>query len=200
MGAPIDELGGKTWDELEVRRHEDGRLMFPGELRRRDEKGGVVVRKVRVCVPVPSDHVAARVDAAAWFAKQKGLERDRDKDLFDEMEQLALLARAIRVHEPPHAQLLDHTELAGWDEASIQDIQERINIFKLLVDPREGELDDEQFWRDLLAVGRGATIAPLVDMSGPVQFSFILRMAKVALTSPEAQSWLRSSETSTPEP
>lgn len=199
MGEPIDELGGKTWDELEVRRHDNGRLMFPGELRRRDEKGAVVVKRVRVCVPAPEDHVAARVEAIAWFSKQKGLDRERDKDLFDEMEQVCLLARAIREGDPPHAQALDHTELAAWDEASIQDIQERINIFKLLVDPREGELDDEQFWRSLLAVGRGATIGPLVDMSGPVQLSFILRMAKVALTSPEALSWLRSSETSTPD-
>lgn len=194
MGAPIDELGGKTWDELEVRRHSNGRLMFPGELRRRDEKGAIVVKKVRVCVPAPDDHVAARVEAIAWFAKQKGLDRERDKDLFDEMEQLTLLARAIREHDAPHPQLLDHAELALWDEASLQDIQERINIFKLLVDPREQELDEEQFWRNLLAVGRGATIGPLVDMSGPVQLSFVLRMAKLALTCPEAQSWLRSSE------
>lgn len=199
MSLPIDELGGKTWEQLEVLRHESDRLMFPGEIRRRDEKGGLVVKKVRVCVPVPEDHVRARVEAIAWFSTQKGMDRARDADLFGEMEQLVLLARAIRSGDAPYPQLMDHTELARWDEASIQDIQERINIFKLLVDPREGELDDEQFWRSLLAVGRGATIGPLVDMSGPVQLTFLLRMARLALTCPEAQSWLRSSETSTPD-
>lgn len=199
MGGPIAELGGATWAELEVKQHEDGSLLFPSELRRRDTTGKLVVRKVRVRAPRPGDHLNVRVEAVAWFARLK-LDRDRDKDIFEQLEQLVLLARAIRSFEPPHEQFCAADQLADWDEASLKDIQERINLFKLALEPEDGELEDEQFWRTTLAVGRSADIGPLVGIAGRGLLSFVLRTAKEALLSPNAKPWLRLSETSTPEP
>jgi hypothetical protein len=200
MSGPIAELGGATWAELEVKQHEDGSLLFPSELRRRDTEGKLVVRKVRVRAPRPGDHLKVRVEAIAWFSRLKGLDRERDKDMFEQLEQLVLLARAIRSFEPPHEQFCAAEQLADWDEASLTDIQERINLFKLALEPDDGELSDEQFWPTVLAVGRSADIGPLVDIAGRGLLSFILRTAKEASLSPNAKPWLRSSETSTPEP
>jgi hypothetical protein len=200
MSEPIAELGGATWGELEVKQHENGALMFPAALRRRDEKGNVVEKKVRVRVPVPGEHVKARVETVAWFGRLKDLDRVRDKDLFDELEQLVVLARSIRDFEPPHAQFCAAEDLAEWDEASLKDIRARINLFKEALEPEDAELSDEQFWLTLVAVGRSADIGPLADIAGRALLSFVVRTAKEALLSPNAKPWLRSSETSTLEP
>lgn len=199
MSEPIAELGGRTWEELEVRQHESGRLMFPDRLRRRNAKGEVVETRVCVRIPTPGDEIRARTDARIWFAKLQGLDADRDKGLFDQMEQICLLARAIRTPEAPHPQLVTYEELAEYEEATLQDLLERINVYKTLLDPREAITDEETFWRKVIAIGKQANLLPLADIVGREQPSFIVRMAKEACRSPTARSYVRSSENSTPE-
>ena len=200
MSEGVPGFGGASWEELELIRHESGRLLFPDKLRRRDEKGNVVETKVRVWVPVPDDSVRARTEARGWFKAQKDLDPDRDKALFEEMEQVCLLARSLRTYEAPHSQLMQHGELAGYDEGGLKDIQERINAYKALIDPREPITTEDAFWRMLSEVARKGDVLPLLDIVGHEQPSCIVRMAREALRSPTAPSWLRSAETSTPEP
>lgn len=199
-GDPIPELGGRTWDELEVSRHDNGRLMFPDQLRRKNERGVIETTKIRVCVPQPADNVEARVRAAVWFGSKKVLDRDKDKELFDEMEQVCLLAQAIRTYEAPHAQAYDAEELARFDEVSLHDIQERINVYKAILDPRDDDTSEEAFWRTVLAVGRTGNLLPLTDIAGRVQPSFVVRMAREASRSPTGKSFAPSPEISTPAP
>lgn len=200
MGEPIPELGGATFEELEIVRHESGRLLLPAVLRRRGPKGELVETKVRIWAPTPNDHVEARTQARVWFASKKHLDPDRDRALFDEMEQICLLARAIRTYEPPHAQFASHDELAGYDEHCLHDLQERVNAFKELLDPRVAVVDEATFWTVVLAVARRSTLLPLTDIGSRGQLSCILRMAREALLSPNAPSSRTSSESSTPAP
>lgn len=200
MGEPIAELGGRTWEELEVQQHESGRLMFPERIRRRNAKGVVEETRVMVWIPNPSDNIRARVDARAWFAQLRHLDPDRDKAIFDELEQVCLLARAIRTEKPPHSQFCTHDELAEYDEPVLHDVLERINAYKALLDPREPVRDEESFWRLVVAVARSATILPLADTAGRDQSACIVRMALELCRSPTAQPWLRSFGISTPEP
>jgi len=195
---PLPEFGGRTWGELEVSRHENGRLMFADVLRMRNPAGIVEERKIRVCVPQPSDQIEARVAARALFAKKK-LDAERDKDLFAEVEQLCLLARAIRTHEEPHAQKYDVEELAELDESSIHDVQERINAYKAMLDPREADITEDRFWRKVAELGRAGNMLPLTDIAGRAQPSFVLRMAREALLSPTGKSFARLFGISTPE-
>lgn len=198
MSEPIPEFGGATFEELEMVRHESGRLLFPDVLRRRDEKGAIKETKVRIWVPNPNDHVEARTAARVWFAGQKALDPDRDKSVFEDMEQACLLARAIRTGEAPYGQYTTAQELAGYDESTLQDIQERINIYKSMLEVRTPVVDDETFWRAVLAIGRRNSLLPLADIAGRAQPSFAIRMAKEALLSPTGQSFVRSLESSTP--
>lgn len=200
MSEGIAAFGGASWEELELIRHESGRLLFPDKLRRRDANGNVVETKVRVWVPVPNDSVHARTEARGWFNAQKGLDPDRDKNLFEEMEQVCLLARAIRTYEAPHSQLMQHVELAGYEESGLKDIQERINAYKAMIDPREPITTEDDFWRVLSEVARKKSILPLADIVGHEQPSCIVRMAQEACRSPMAPSWLRSAANSTSEP
>lgn len=198
-GAGIPAFGGASWEELELVRHESGRLLFQDKIRRRNEKGAIEEKKVRVWVPVPDDSVEAKTQARLWFASKKSLDPDRDKALFEEMEQVCLLARAIRTFDAPHGQLMNHSELAAWDEGSLKDIQERINAYKSLIDPREPITTEEAFWSVLSEVAKRGNILPLLGIVGHEHPSFIVRMAREALLSPTAPPSLRSAGTSTPE-
>jgi hypothetical protein len=200
MSEPIPEMGGQTWEELEVSRHASGRLMFRGELRQRNERGQIKVTPVRVCVPNPRDKVEARAEARGWFASIKNLDVDRDKDLFDEMEQVCILALAVRTSDPPHGQFCDYEELANYEEASLRDIRERITVLEQMLDPREPVTNEETFWRKTFAVARGSTILPLTDIAGHEQPSLVVRMAKEACRSPTGQRFAQLFGTSTPEP
>jgi hypothetical protein len=187
MSKPIPELGGKTWEELEVARHASGRLMFKAELRRRNASGKVESIPVRVCVPTPLDKIQARSTARQWFGKIKWLDPERDKELFEEMEQVCILAIVIRASDGQHPQFADHEELAAYEEASLRDIREYITLLEQQIDPREPITSEEQFWRMTFAVARGSTPLPLNDIAGHEQPSCVVRMAKEACHSPTGQ-------------
>jgi hypothetical protein len=193
-------LGGKrSWAELEVLPHESGRLTVPCELRKVGADGKVVATKVRVWAPTPEDHFAARVEAKGWLKRLK-LDLAEDKDVFDQLEQLCLLARSIRTHEPPHAQFVAPEELARYDEGSLQDIQERVNRLKEELDPRDSVTTEEQFWKTVIQIAKLESAAPLADIVGREQPSCVVRMALEACSSPRAQPWLQSFGISIPEP
>jgi hypothetical protein len=191
MGAPIEELGGRTWEELEVLEHEAGQLMFPAKLRRRDKSGAVVTTAVRVRAPSAADQFAARKEARAWCRKAE-LDEQKDKELFEQLEQLCLLAKAVRTDAAPHGQFADAADLANYDEGCLRDLQEQVTAFKARLDPRESILTDEQAWKAIVAVAREANIGPLVDIDGHEQPILVVRMALEACRSPNGQRWLQS--------
>ncbi len=197
---PIPELGGRSWAELEVKRHDSGKLMFKDQIRRRAPSGKVEVSNCRVCVPTPEDQVLARAATRVWFGEHEGLSVEHDQDLFDEMEQVCLLARAIRTPEEPHGQLEDHEELARYDEGSLQDLLGRMTVYKQLTDVRDTVEDENDFWTKVVAVARAGHLLPLTDIAGHAQPSFMVRMAREACNSPTAKPYVLSSEISTPEP
>jgi hypothetical protein len=199
MGRPIEGFGGRTWEQLDVVEHANGQLMFPGVIKRRLKGGDVRENKVRVRVPSPDDEFEARV-AARKELKRRGLDEDRDKDLFDKLEQLEILALAIRTFEAPHAQFQKAREFHDYDEGSLRAIQEQITQFKAEIDPRDRVQTEAEFWRLVVDVGRSASIAPLVDTDGRDQPSFVVRMASELCRSPTGLSWLRSFGISMPEP
>lgn len=202
MSAPIPELGGKTWEELGVLEHAAGQLMFPGKLRRRNKMGAAAEVPVRIRVPSPSDHFAARAEARAWMAKPElKLDPVANKDIFEQMEQLCLLAKAIRTDTPPHPQFEAAEDLAAkYDEGCLADIQEQVNAFKERLDPRPPLATEEDVWRTIVAVAKAANIDPLVDTAGRDQESCIVRMALEACRSPTGQRWLQSFGISIPAP
>ena len=193
MSEPIAELGGKTWEELEVLEHAAGQLMFPAKLRRRNKSGKVVETPVRVRIPSPNDHFAARAETRAWMAKPDlKLDPVANQDVFDQIEQLCLLAKAIRTDEKPHPQFVEAEELAGYDEGCLKDIQEQVNAWKDRLDPRPSVTTEEEVWRKIVAVAKAANVDPLVDTAGRDQEPLVVRMALEACRSPTGQRWLQS--------
>lgn len=199
MSEPIEELGGRTWDELEPIEHESGAPMLTDKIRKRG-RSGWVEQSVRVMVPRPAQMFAARAEARAWAAEAK-LDMDRDVDLLGEMEQLCILAKAVRTAEPPHPQFASARELAtDYDEASLQELIARVSHYKTLLDPRPSDFTEERVFELVAKIARVGHFGPLVDIAGPAQPSFLLRMAELAYHSETVQRWQRSHETLIPAP
>jgi hypothetical protein len=193
-------LDGKSWAELEVGEHENGTLTFPASIRRRTKGGEVKEEAVVVCVPRPQEHLKARAQARA-FMRDLGLDdKDLDKDQLDSVEKLALLALCVRTRAAPHSQHSTLEEVAKWDEGTIRDLTERINTFKDILDPRDTVTTEEDFWFAVAKVAKKGHLLPLADIAGHEVPSLVVRMAREALLSPTARSFVQSSETSTPEP
>ena len=154
--------------------------------------------------PTMQDEIMARLHAKQWFAKlrerEPELDYDRDADIFKHMESAALIAICVRTFDAPHPQLHELEEVASYEEGTIKDLLEKIAQFKVMLDPREGDLSPEQFWKRVIEIARTGTLFPLADIDGPGQLDFITRMAVEACLSPTAKPWLPSSETSTPAP
>lgn len=198
LSKPIPELGNRTWEELEVLDHEDGHLMFKDHLRTRSKAGKVELVEVRVQILRVDKIARARADCRRWCA-ELGLDEERDKDLFDELEQVCMLALAIRDPQPPYAQRYEPAELArDFDEASLQDLIGRIQALRGAIDVRESQLTETELWQKIAAVARVGHLLPLTDIAGHEQPSCIVFMASQAMNSPRGQSWLQSVATLTP--
>jgi hypothetical protein len=197
--TPIPELGGRTWAELELVEDDEHRILFRDQIRVRTRDGWKAV-PIRVRVIRPMEQLRARRDARAAF-KEMGLDEARDVDLFGEVEQLAILALAIRTAEPPHAQFADLKELSkDYDEASLRDVLARLSRYRELVDPRPpGELTDAQVWTAILAIRRVGHLGPLADIASTGLNDLLLRMAEEASRSPRVQSFAMQLASSTPE-
>lgn len=200
-GGAIPELGGRTWAdlELEVIEHAAGQLMFPAVVRRRLASGEVRETKVRVRIPQADDHTQARIAVVEWFRRLE-LDRKEDKDLFDHLEQLCILARAIRSYDAPHPQFAKEEDLATYDEGCIKDIQEQIELFKKQQDPRKEIVTEEDFWRMTIAVAKERDLRPLAATVGQEQLNCVQRWALEACRSPTGRHWLQSFGISIPEP
>jgi hypothetical protein len=194
----IQELGGRTWAELEIIPGEDGHMLVRDQIRERDPASGAWrAIPVRVRIPRAMDLIRARADARAWFATFKDLDADRDAETFEEMEQLCLLALAIRTAQPPHAQLVECDELATrYEEASLRDLLGRLRTYRDMLDPRVSVKDENDFWHLIASVARVGHLGPLTDIAGHEQPSCVIFMARQALQSPTGQSWLQSQESS----
>lgn len=192
---PIEALGGRTWEELEVLEHDDGALMFKDQIRTKGAKGWKVV-EVRVRVLRPMELLRARADAKALAGE---LDIARDDLYFDEIEELCQLAYAIRTAEAPHPQFADAKELATrYDESSLKDVAGRLAHYKGLLDPRDEVKTEEEAWELVQRCYRARNLGPLVDTPGHVQRSLLLFMVDQAFHSHRAPWAAPSSETSTP--
>jgi hypothetical protein len=201
LGEPIPQLGGRTWNELEVLDHtEDGCLLFKDQLRKRTKTGSVEVVDVRVRILRPMHLAKARVACRA-LCKRLELDVDKDTDLFDELESICQLALAIRTAEAPYGQLADPDELmAKYDEASLKDILGRIKELGNMLDVRESELTEEQLWSKIFAVSRAGHLLPLTDIAGHELPSCIAFMAFQAMKSPKGLAYVQLLGNSMPEP
>lgn len=191
-------IENKTWEELGVLEHE-GRLVFPATIRRRTKSGEI--ETIDICLrPLRRDERrSARLSARAW-AHKLNLDPEKDPELFEDLDTLCCLARAIREAKPPHEQHQQPEWLEShYDTGSLAELWDRLNVLTEMLDPRVDAHDEDTFWKLVLAIGRARNCLPLTGYAPRAQQTFILSMAQQALLSPTLKSFLERSGSSTPE-
>jgi hypothetical protein len=187
-----------NWHDLGVKEH-DGVLYMPAVIKRRNAAGGsdetpVMLRNVT------NEHKFKCRKIARGYAEKAGLDVDRDRDLVTEIENYALLAFAVRDARKPYDQHVPDVArlIELYDTQSLAELWGRYNVWVEMLDPRYGELSEEQLWQTIVRVAKERSPSPLVALVGREQFSCIVAMALAACSSPTRPSWVPSSATSMP--
>ena len=195
----VDQLLGKDWGELEL--HEfNGRLHFPGEIHRIKKDGSF--EKVKVLLVVPRQHELrkARVQARQ-LAVEEGLDLDRDKDMFDDLEMVCLLSISIRNYKPMDSGFCEPFELdpkhleEKFDRGSLEEVWSKLNRLSLRLDPRPETMTKDETLAMLCAIAKARDISPLLAFGPGAQDSYIVTMGDLLLSYLDQKS---SSEPSVP--
>lgn len=195
--TPVDRALRITlanWETLGIEEHA-GVLHMPAALKRRKATGEVEETPVMLR-NVTNRHRFECRNTAREYAKTMKLDVDRDSDMVTEIENYAILAYAIRdpktfdQHVPGVAELVHR-----YDAQSLVELWGIYNAWTEMLDPRFGELDEEQLWQVIARIAKEKTIRPLVSLPGVEQHSCIIAMALAASRSPMAPSWLQPQET-----
>lgn len=206
---PLDILRAKSWEELEAIEYED-RVLYPDALRLRTAKGDVREIKVMVQVLRKPERRRAFLEAVK-IAQAAGVlpkempdfsnvrARAIDEQLFDDLDTLCIMARAIRDVEPPHVQHKTPEMLeAEYDMRSIEELWSRYKVYEDRSDPRLEITDEKRMWKATHAIAKAGNILPLTGAESLSQNACIVFMARQAVTSPRFKSFLASSDHSTP--
>jgi len=192
-------IADKGWAELEALEF-SGRLYFPDAIKRRGKTGGI--EEIPICIRVPrkDEKRTARLEARTWTQKID-IDTEKDKDLFDDLDTLCILARAIREVTEPHEQHQQAEWLEShYDSGSLAQIWDRLQVYDQMLDPRTETLTEDQFWGTVLAIGRTRSGLPLTEYAPSLQRSFLLSVVDQALLSPTLRSFLQSRDSSTQAP
>lgn len=192
---PVEKAVALTldnWEQLGVQ-EQDGVLHLPASIKWRNGKGGVDETPVMLRNVTNAHRFKARKEARA-FALAQGLDLDRDKDVTDELENWSILVYAIRDAEKPfdqHIASLDDLT-ATYDTQSLVELWGRYNVWVDMLDPRFGEMTDEQLWQAIARIYTEKNPSFLVSFGGSAQATIITCMAALCMSSPMKPSWLHS--------
>jgi hypothetical protein len=200
----FEQLQAKRWDDLGVLER-GGRLLFPEKIWRRDKETGEFVGDACFLVlPKGSDLRKARTDAIQ-LAKDAGIDREKDADLFGDLEILCILWRAIREPIAPEGEddfpaPLTFDALAlekKYERVALMHVNDRLNHLKRVVDPKVGRLSAPELEALTAALVSRQHLSPLFALDAATQTSFILTMALLHQSYLRARSSLGSSAPST---
>lgn len=185
-----------NWQAIGVEEH-GGALHMPARIRKRKADGSLDEVPVLLRNVTGPQRVRARVEARTW-AKETGLDLDRDKDLVEQLENVAILAFVTRDPDGHTQHRIDGRQLwKDYDPQSLDQLWAAYEAWTRMLHPSFGKWDAEQLWLVIARIKAGATLTPLAVMPGIEQASCVLLMAQQACLSPNAPSFARSSGIST---
>lgn len=189
-----EQLLDKSWGDLEVL-ESSGYLLFPAEIRKRKTDGSFEAIPVRLRVPREPDLRAARVEARK-AALDANLDLERDRDLIQDLEDIHILCKAMRSHEPPHEEFdpfPEHFEQFYY-RASIMALLDQLENLSQLVNPRPDAIQDDEVMPLVMAIAEERNISPLAVYGPDAQAGFVLTMVDQLVNCMEQKSSSESSE------
>jgi hypothetical protein len=181
-----------NWESLGVQEHE-GVLHLPASIKRRNSKGIVEEQPVALRNVTNAHRYKCR-QLARSHAVEHGLDIDRDKDVVSEIENWAILTYAIREPEKPFDQHVATVKdlTTTYDTQSLVELWGRYNIWVDMLDPRFGEMSNEQIWLAIARIHAEKNPSFLASFGGTAQITIITCMADLCMSSPTRPSWLQS--------
>jgi len=195
------ELSPEDFERLGVL-EEDDCLYLPTEVRRRGKDGQNKIDRVLLTEPTNRQRFQARIDARA-YAQDRELHEEKDRDYFEQIENVALLTYALRDYQTK-GQLEPNVEalLDRFPDSTLTELWVQLNKWIEMLDPRYGRLSKEELWTAIAGLARG-NLDPLARMPTYAQSTCFALMAREACSSPNAPSFARlpgtsDSDSSTP--
>jgi len=179
----IDHLMGKDWSEIEALEHNDY-VMFPDKLIRRQADGGWETKDVMLRVPREHELRKARVQARE-LAKREHISEEKDQDLFANLENMSILAIAIRNDTKPH-EPWEPEPLAlerRYDKVCLQRLWEKVDRLNDILNPSPNQLSSAEIVVLIAAIANARNLGPLVVYGPGAQTSFVVSMVDLLLNS-----------------
>lgn len=179
----LAELMTKDWGELEVLEHAE-HLLFPEKLIRRKADGTWEETPIMLRVPRDPDMRKARIDARQW-AEAEGIDEKRDRDLFETMENMCILASSIRNSTPPHEPWEPDPKILErrYDKVCLRRMWERLDKLNDIINPNPDQLSAPEIVALIIAIAKARHLGPLVVYGPGAQTSFVVSMVDLLLSS-----------------
>lgn len=189
-----DRLLKKGWEGLEILEHAD-HLLFPDKLYKRKKDGSFDEKEVMLRVPRDYELRKARV-TARQIAVNEGIDEEKDKDLFDNLETVCILSVAIRNNthpfEPwePDPLILERK----YDKTCLAQIWAKVETLSTIVDPKPDQISKEEMYALTAALSSERNLLPLHVYGSVAQTIYIITLADLLMNSPEFKSYCGLSE------
>ena len=190
-----EQIYRKSWAELEAIEN-NGRLLFPDKIYKRNARGEAIGIDVMLQVPREADNRFAKLEARK-IGLAAGADMDRDKDdIFEQLEMLCLLWRCVRNTTQPYEPLvMEPLELEKfYDLSSLVNVYGKIDTLAGMLNPHVDALTEEDCWALVGAIATSENILPLHACAPDSQNFFVLFMAAQLSKSQEYKSYLESQE------
>jgi hypothetical protein len=183
------QIAEKKWDDLGVIELGD-RLLFPESIYRRDPKTGKFVPEpIALEVLRGPELRKARVEAYR-IAKEDKIDPEKDKSLFEDLEELCKLWFAIRSPKHPHEPLMfDARALESkYDRPSIEQVNGKLAQLRRVLDPKLGGMNGDEMAALSAALVARQNLAPLFAFDDSTQEVYFITMASLHLAYLRARS------------
>lgn len=160
----------------------DDYLLFPDKLIRRRADGTWEEKGVMLRVPRENDLRKARVLARSLAASEK-IDEATDRDMFVNLENLCVLAYAIRNNTPPFEPWQPEPLLLErqHDKVCLQGLWNKLDQLNEVLNPAPNQLSSGEIVALIAAIARSRNLGPLVVYGPGAQSSFVVSMADLLL-------------------
>jgi hypothetical protein len=185
----VKQLMGKDWSEIEELEEHAGYLLFPAEIYKRNKKGDFDGTPIMIRVPRQHEMRQARVEARAK-ANKEGLDPVLDKDQIDDLENICILWRAIRMPTDPFDPLvLTSEELEKtYDRRSLAQIYAKMDAYNQVLDPQPNQVSQEEIFALIAVLAKEKNLLPLHVYGSEAQTTCVIFMAEQLMNSADLKS------------
>ena len=177
----MENMINKSWDDLKVIEHNEiERLLVPGVISKRKLDGTFETTDIMIR-PLRENELRKCRTMARVIAKEDGIDEEKDKQLFENIEEICKLTFAIRETEHPHISVEDnprHFE-KKFDKHTIRDMVSQLDHANDLLNPRLSDLTENELMVIISKVATEENMRPFLLLEPGTAQKLIVFMASL---------------------